>query len=66
MFQRSQDSVLISDGGLASENARPGSRFVRRPFGRLLMDHPDEIIAVHSAFSNRFRHRHNGQLSSLP
>lgn len=51
MFSVPKDSVLISDGGLATELEARGHDLSGDLWSaRLLMDHPDEIIAVHSAF----------------
>lgn len=51
MFRVPKDSVLISDGGLATELEARGHDLSGDLWSaRLLMDQPDEIIAVHSAF----------------
>ena len=51
MFSVPKDSVLISDGGLATELEARGHDLSDDLWSaRLLMDEPDEIVAVHSAF----------------
>lgn len=50
-FSVTQDSVLISDGGLATELEARGHDLSDDLWSaRLLMDQPEEIIAVHEAF----------------
>ena len=51
MFSVPKDSVLINDGGLATELEARGHDLSDDLWSaRLLMDEPDEIVAVHSAF----------------
>lgn len=51
MFPVPQDSVLVSDGGLATELEARGHDLSDDLWSaRLLLDKPEEIVAVHSAF----------------
>jgi homocysteine S-methyltransferase len=67
VFAPPHDTVLITDGGLATELEVRGHDLSDDLWSaRLLVDAPEEIVAVHCAFLPRGSlDRHDGELPSV-